>query len=356
MAKPPDIAPDALLKAAVEVERDLSILTGPELISRYSSERDAMVFQHIAGKSVHEVALEHNPFWHYCLQTWYSAPRYRSLLCPERHRDEVAKAVVMMATGQLDSYDGVHHQYPRRALKSFFMKMMVDWLPKRHKIVDDLDILVLYSHNIEKKATAACESVKNMNRHNKYIQKHFGSGCVTLTGQPASFVLPRSEWGNKQEWDWPSRQQDFMADQKNITAEAAQSKKAGAGYNYRLIDDWEDEDSRKSNTIREDLADRYDQLRQLNAPPWCREWVGGTPYHIQSLYKSMVEGKHDDGTPRYYLIRTPALDDDNKPNFPTIPRLSVDSLAKERANEIRRRGTENIWSSSRSFFSSRLCQ
>ncbi|KKL26405.1 hypothetical protein LCGC14_2395650, partial [marine sediment metagenome] len=44
-----------------------------------------------------------------------------------------------------------------------------------------------------------------------------------------------------------------------------------------------------------------------------------------------------------YVIKTPALTDDNKPNFPTIPRLSVEALAKERANEIRRRGTDRFW-------------
>ncbi len=343
MAKRREIDPETLLKAAIEVERDLSIMTGAELIGKYAGAAMAPAFEHITGKPVEILAVDHNPFWHYILQTWYAQPQYRSLLHPPRHRDEVASAVVEMATGGLDTYDGIHHQYPRRALKSFFMKMMVDWLPKRHKIMEDLDILILYSHNIEKKATAACESVKNMNRHNKYIRKHFGEDCVTVTGEPAVFAIPDGEWGNKLEWNWPCRRRDFMADATNITAGAAQGKKAGAGYNYRLVDDWEDEDSRNSETVRSDLADRYDQLRQLNAPPWSREWVGGTPYHIQSLYKPMREGKHDDGTPRYFVIFCAALDDANKPNFPTIPKLTVDALAKERANEIRRRGTDRFW-------------
>lgn len=341
--KRPDIDPKLLLQAAVSVERDLSIMTGPELLTKYAAEDHRLVFQHVVGKPVAEVAVDHNPFWHYALQTWYKRPQYRALLHPPRHRDELAKAVLLMATGQLDKYDGIHNQWPRRALKSFFMKMMADWLPKRHKIVDGLDILVLYSHNLDRRAKGTLESIKNMNRHNRYIQAHFGAGCTTLTGQPAPFVIPPSEWGEKEQWDWPCRDREFMADQKNMTAEAAQSRKAGAGYNYKLLDDWEDEDSRKSDTVREDLKDRYDQLRQLNAPPFTREWSGGTPYNIQSLYKPMLEEKHEDGTPRYYVIRTPALTDDNKPNFPTIPRLSVEALAKERANEIRRRGTDRFW-------------
>jgi hypothetical protein len=342
-AKTLDIDPKTLLAAAVSVERDLSVMTGPELLARYATTDAAMVFSHVVGKTVMEVAVDHNPFWHYALQTWYKAPRYRKLLHPPRHRDEVAKAVLMMATGQLDKYDGVVHQYPRRALKSFFMKMMADWLPKRHKIVDDLDILLLYTHNLDRRAKAALESVKNMNRFNAYIRRHFGSDCKTMGGKPANFLLPFSEWGEKEQWDWPCRDQEFMADEKNMSADAAMSRKAGGGYNYKLVDDWETEDSRKSEAIREELADRYDQLRQLNAPPWAREWVGGTPYNLQSLYKPMLEQKHEDGTLRYYVIKTPALSADNKPNFPTIPRLSVESLAKERANEIRRRGTDRFW-------------
>jgi len=341
--KKPDIDPALLLAAAVSIERDLSVMTGAELTGKYTAGDNATVFKHIVGKQVAEIAVDHNPFWHYLLQTWYKAPQYRALLHPPRHRDEVARAVMLMATGQLDDYDGVVHQYPRRALKSFFMKMMVDWLPKRHKIIDDMDICILYTHNMEKRATGATESVKNMNRRNKYIQKHFGKDCVTISGKPANFIIPIGEWGTKQEFDWPCRDPEFMADQKNVTAEAALGRKAGAGYNYRLGDDWEAEDSRSSDTVRSELADRYDQQRQLNAPPWAREWFGGTPYHIQSLYKPMLEETHEDGTPRYYTIKTPALTDDNQENFPTIPRLTVAALAKERANEITRRGTDRFW-------------
>lgn len=338
-----EIDPSLLLEASIAVERHLSILTGPELVAHYSTEPRSIVFAHVAGKPVEEIAVSHNPFWHYALQTWYKKPQYRSLLHPPRHRDEVAKAILLMATGQLDKYDGIHLQYPRRALKSFFLKMAADWLPKRHKIADDLDILVLYTHNLERRAYGMLESVKNMNRYNRYIQRHFGDGCTSLTGREARFNIPPAEWGEKQQWDWPCRDREFMADQKNMTAEAAGARKAGAGYNYKLLDDWEAEDSRDSDLIREELKDRYDQLRQLNAPPFAREMSGGTPYHIQSLYKPMLEEKHEDGTPRYYVIKCPALTDDNQPNFPTIPRLSVEALAKERANEIKRRGTDRFW-------------
>jgi len=343
--KKPDLDPKTLLQAAVTVERELSIFTGPELIARWSKGDAATVFEHIAGKPVIEMALDHNPFWHYLLQTWYKPPRYRRLLHPPRHRDEFASAILRMSLGELDRYDGVHIQYPRRGLKSFLTKAAADWLPKRHKIVDDLDILVMYSHNLETRAKGALETIKNINRHNKYIQRHFGQGCLTLTGNPANFTIPMTEWGEKNQWDWPCRDPEYLAGEKNMTAEAASSRKAGSGFNYRLLDDWEAEDSRKSEAVREDMQDKYDQQRQLAAPPWSRELSVGTPYHIQSLYKPFSDpaNKHEDGTPRYFVIRTPALTDDNKPNFPTIPRLSVENLAKERANEMRRRGTDRFW-------------
>lgn len=313
------------------------------MVARYSEGDPATVFQLVTGRTAAEVGLDHNPFWHYALQTWYRKPVYRALLHPPRHRDELCAAYLRLALGELDSYDGMHNEWPRRALKSFHLKMFADWAPKRHKIVEDLDILILYSHNLERRAKGALESIKNMNRHNRYIRQHFGQGCTTLSGKPAHFVIPPSEWGEKEQWDWPCRDVEFMADQKNMTAEAAGSRKAGAGFNYKLLDDWEAEDARESETVREELKDRYDQLRALNAPPWSREVSAGTPYHIQSLYKPMLEEKHDDGTPRYFVIKTPALSDDNKPNFPTIPRLSVEALAKERANEIKRRGTDRFW-------------
>lgn len=338
-----DVDPEILLQANIAIERDLSILTGAELVARYSEGDPAIVFQLVTGRTVAEVGLDHNPFWHYALQTWYRRPVYRALLHPPRHRDELCAAYLKLALGELDSYDGMHNEWPRRALKSFHLKMFADWAPKRHKIVDDLDILVLYSHNLERRAKGALESIKNMNRHNRHIRQHFGEGCQTLSGKPARFTIPPSEWGEKEQWDWPCRDVEFMSDQKNMTAEAAGSRKAGAGFNYKLLDDWEAEDSRDSVTVREELRDRYDQLRQLNAPPWSREVSAGTPYHIQSLYKPMLEDKHEDGTPRYFVVKTPALTDDNKPNFPTIPRLSVEALAKERANEMKRRGTDRFW-------------
>jgi hypothetical protein len=208
-----DIDPKTQLAIAVSVERDLSIMTGPELVTKYTASEDSkLVFRHVTGKSAPEASVDHNPFWHYLLQTWYRAPTYRKLLYPKRHRDEVADAIVKMCLGELDSYDGVIHQYPRRALKSFFMKMAACWLPKRHKIMENMDILIYYSHNLEKRAKAAMTSVKHMNRYNRYISKHFGSECKTITGQPANFVIPRGEWGTKEEWDWPCRASDFMPD------------------------------------------------------------------------------------------------------------------------------------------------
>lgn len=42
-AKRPEIDPKLLLEAAISVERDLSILTGPELVSKYASDSAGLV-------------------------------------------------------------------------------------------------------------------------------------------------------------------------------------------------------------------------------------------------------------------------------------------------------------------------
>src|SRR3990167_10442820 len=94
------VPPQVLLDAAISVERDLSILTGEELLAKYSTDDLRLVFKHVTGKSVEELAPEHKPFWHYILQTWYKKPAYRALLYAPRHRDEVARAVLLMATGK----------------------------------------------------------------------------------------------------------------------------------------------------------------------------------------------------------------------------------------------------------------
>jgi len=52
MTKSPDIDPRLLLDAAVSVERDLSVMTGPELVAKYAGADAALVFAHVAGKPV----------------------------------------------------------------------------------------------------------------------------------------------------------------------------------------------------------------------------------------------------------------------------------------------------------------
>jgi hypothetical protein len=105
----------------------------------------------------------------------------------------------------------------------------------------------------------------------------------------------------------------------------------------------EEESSRSSKTMRQAVSDRYDQIRTLAAAKFSREVIANTPYHLHGLTLKLKETKRSDGSPRYKVLWTPALTDDNQPNFPTIPRLSVASLAKERANEIARTGNDAFW-------------
>ena len=61
-----EIDPKLLRAAIVSVERDLSIMTGPELIGKYGSGDNRLVFEHILQKDINEVAFDHNESLHFC--------------------------------------------------------------------------------------------------------------------------------------------------------------------------------------------------------------------------------------------------------------------------------------------------
>ena len=60
----PAVDPKLLAAASVGVERDLSLMVGQELLTKYAQPPYATVFQHIVGKPAADVVLNHNPFWH----------------------------------------------------------------------------------------------------------------------------------------------------------------------------------------------------------------------------------------------------------------------------------------------------
>ena len=320
-------------KVALIVERDLCTLTGSRLLAKYDKPDYRDAFFTVTGKQVADYAPAHNPFWHYLNKVWFDEPEGQALLYPPRHRDELAAGFLKLATGELDGYDGFHYQYPRRGIKTTTMEAFADWVGKFHKVADGMDVTLLYTHNSDQQAKSRLETIKNKNRHHRYIQTVF-----------PDFAIPSGEYGTKEEWSWPCRQSAGSVAEASMTAMSAASKKAGRGYNYVMIDDWEDEESRNSPIIRSGLADNYDQLRKLKAVPFTREAIQGTPYHTHSMYKPMAESKRPNGTPRYYVIHVPAADENfTKTNFPTIPSLTLEGLAKERANEMSRRGNDDFF-------------
>ena len=98
MVEVPGVEPkdlDITILYSHNLERRAYISTGPELLSKYTaSDSGTVVFDHVVGKPVDEVSVDHNPFWHYLLQTWYKAPQYRKLLHPRvigKKRSEIYK-------------------------------------------------------------------------------------------------------------------------------------------------------------------------------------------------------------------------------------------------------------------------
>jgi len=321
-------------KAAWVIERDLCTMTGPELTAKYGSNHPAAfeAFHGIVGQPVADIARTHNPLFHYAMAVWFDNPEGRALIYPPRHRDEMAAALLAVALGELDSYDGTHCCWPRRSLKSTWLMAFSDWVFKREKLVNGRDVTVFYVHNSEDAAAERSETIKQKNREHDYIARYF-----------QEFRIPVGEWGTKTDWSWPCRRTAQSVVEPSLRAMSLKAKKAGKGANYLVCDDMEDEDSWESAKVRKDVKRQYLQIRKLKAVPFTREISAGTPYHPQSLYKPMREEKHADGTPRYFCLVKPALTEDDRPNFPSIPSLTVEGLAKERANEIAQTGSDFFW-------------
>ena len=326
-AKTPEAA------AAIIIERDLSILTGPELARKYSdlASPAGQMFWKVTGANVSEFT-SHNPFWHYTLATWFDNPDGRAMLS-SGHR-VLADDLLNLALGKYDAKDGYVCGQPRRSLKSTFLRAFADWVPKRHKLVDGLDVILFYVHNQHDEAKNATEAIKNKNRFHPYIAKHFGT-------PPYNFRIPQGEYGTKEQWDWPCRREGDSVSDPQVRAMPIRGKKAGKGAHYRLLDDCEDEDSRSSEIIRKQIGEDYDQLRQLEAPAFSREAFIDTPYHLYGLTLNLKDAKREStGESRYQVRWVPALKEDDTPNFPNIRKLTVEGLAKERANEMSRTGSD----------------
>ena len=316
-------------KANVAVTRDLCLYTGAELAERYTTDVQKDMLVTMSGLTLEDLA-SHNPFWFYMLQTWYSAKSgYREYLGAEHRR--LADAYLDLSMGLLDDLAGLFNSFPRRGLKSTEIMAFADWSPKRHKYVEGLDVFILYSHNSAREAENRMNVVKELAQNDTFVARHF-----TVSGM--NFVIPIGEWGNREQWNWPCRDPRNRRPEKSITAMSAGAKKAGRGYNYRLLDDWEEEGARDSVEIRETNKLAYAQQRKLKSPPFSREAMCGTPYAMDSLYKPMT--RFDD----YRVVLKPAMNKEwTVTNFPTIPDLSVKALMKERDLEIRATGSDRFW-------------
>ncbi len=316
-------------RAQIAIERDLAILTGPELAIKYAEGEGRDVFIALLGVTP-ESLTDHNPFWHYLQACWYDKPEYTAMLSA-RHR-EYADDILAVILGQYDAYDGYVCGQPRRSFKSSFLMVGMDWAPKRHWLVDRLDITQFYVHNSIDAAIERLETVKNKNRSHPYIARHF-----------PEFVVPSGEWGTKEAWNWPIRSADSSVSDPSVRAMSVGSKKAGKGAHYRWLDDMEEEDSRESEQVRKDVSQAYEQIRQLEAPEFGREIYVDTPYHPDGQTLTLLNARREDGSQRYKVRWVPALDANDQPEFPNIRKLTVAGLAKERANEIARTGNDAFW-------------
>lgn len=317
-------------RSAKIIERDLAMLTGAELLRKYGKAPYRDAFFAYTGQNIEDVASAHNPFYHYVLAVWFDNADGLAMLS-DQHRI-LADEILSLVMGEYDRYDGYLCARPRRSLKSTFAMAAMDWAAKRHWLVDGLDISQFYVHNQYTEATSRTETVKRKNQYHPYIITYFGD-----------IALPQGEWGNRDEWNWTWRSVHGSVSDPSVRPMSIAGKKAGKGAHYRWLDDCEDEESRKSEAVRKSVSDGYDQLRQLEAPAFSREAFMDTPYHMHGLTLTLKQSTREDNEPRYKISWVPALTAADEPNFPNIRKLTVAGLAKERANEIARTGTDTFW-------------
>src|SRR3990167_3768435 len=317
-------------RAAKLIERDLALLTGQELLEKYKSGPRWEAFSGYTGKTIREVAPSHNPFYHYVLAVWFDNQEGSAMLSPQ-HR-VLADELLSLILGEYDAHDGYLCARPRRSLKSTFAMAAMDWCAKRHWLVDVTDVTQFYVHNQIGEAINRTETVKRKNQYHPYILTYF-----------TDIALPQGEYGSQDEWNWLWRSPHGSVSDPSVRAMSIAGKKAGKGAHYRWLDDCEDEESRASEAVRKSVSDGYDQLRQLEAPAFSREAFIDTPYHMHGQTLVLKQASREGGEARYKTSWVPALTDRDVPNFPNIRKLTVEGLAKERANEIARTGTDTFW-------------
>ena len=316
-------------RAGKLIERDLCLLTGPELLAKYGGEKYG-VFTDYTKVAPNILAKSHNPFYFYTNSVWFNNPDGAAMLS-HQHR-VLADELLAFILGEYDKYDGYVCGRPRRSLKSTFAMAAMDWAAKRHWFVDKIDVAQFYVHNQLGEAIGRTETVKRKNQYHPYILSYFDD-----------VALPQGEWGNREEWNWAWRSQHGSVSDPSVRAMSISGKKAGKGVHYRWLDDCEDEESRKSEAIRASVSDGYDQLRQLEAPAFSREAFIDTPYHIHGQTLVLKGSKRSDDSDRYKISWVSALNDKGEANFPNIRKLTVEGLAKERANEVARTGNDNFF-------------
>ena len=150
-------------RAGKLIERDLCLLTGPELLAKYTGGDREVAFTNYTKTAPDILAKVHNPFFFYVNSVWFDNKEGAGMLSSQ-HR-VLADELLAFILGEYDGYDGYLCGRPRRSLKSTFAMAGMDWAAKRHWLVDKIDVAQFYVHNQLGEAVSRTETVKRKNQY-----------------------------------------------------------------------------------------------------------------------------------------------------------------------------------------------
>ena len=96
-------------KAQAIIERDLALLTGGELLAKYTRTPDyRSAFLAYTGQKVEDLAPSHCSLFHYGMAVWFDNPEGSAMIGP-RHK-ELAQRLQSYLLGEIPDKDGFHWQ------------------------------------------------------------------------------------------------------------------------------------------------------------------------------------------------------------------------------------------------------
>ena len=267
------------------------------------------------------------------------------------HYQALDEAIAPYLLGQTVSFNGESHDpkdylgflilFSRFTFKSSMAWIALLWCFLHWKIRLGVDARAMYVHQVQKKAIQRGENIRNVARTNHKFRECF-----------PEFAAPKGEWDQRDAWSWPNYASK-SAGEPSFTAYGETSEKTGGHYSPRIVDDWETE-GLKTTESREQNYHSFLGMDPLidDTQGFCPYLIPGTTYNWDGTHERLVR---DGG---YLVWKVPAHAGSPKAIFdlctldPRVPeqkrkiRSGIRKLEKERSADLnfpKRLGWEQLY-------------